>query len=278
MKYILFSLLLLITISSLASATFVQRGRGYTKPSSVIYWTDPNATFLLLRYWFDPTSTNSLGLVNDSASSFHGTLVSNPVWTIIGTDSAGRTEHAYTFNGSNSIQITTPGYTLDPWGNDWSWGCWVNVATSGNYGVMGRVSYQSPIYSGWYTYIRGLTVGSFYSASSRDYLTPQSTITTNTWVHIFTTTKHHTYIKLWTNGCFAASNSLEAQTGDCIPDTPFAVACEGDGESYSYNVHLYLNGMIDDVRVYGGTNLTSEAVSNLWWNTRKGNNSLESGY
>ena len=163
----------------------------------------------------------------------------------------GRYAQAAVFNGSSSY-IETP--SIIPT-NDYSLSCWVNfdsLAGSGSY----QLIYEAYKNTFWYLALYdGGKIATFNGTST--FNTTSDVISTGQWYHIVYTSSSTNGKNIYLNG----NSTPVATTSDTTGNSNISGSWEGFGKYH--NNTLYLDGKIDQVRIYS-TALDSDQVSQLY--------------
>ena len=267
MKKLLITLLLCSTCyaQQLPFTTSDGKWLGLYVPSAAS-WTDPNASALALRMWFDPSANK---LIDSSSKADTYSLVGSPSWETIGTNANARIKSAYNFTTTQymtgrvvAVNTAVTNVTVACWFKMRSYeSSYTTILTSGG---------LAPVAIG----INNFNTGPFFQFSGADYgiynnAGYASVIPTNVWHHmVYQWAKDGNYA-LWINTTNRALTKVGA-TNSWTQGAPF--------EINFYPSYHGIDGWISDIRVYTNYSFTQADVGNLYTNTFKPNGDIEVGY
>jgi hypothetical protein len=195
---------------------------------------------LVLYMPLDGTITEKSDLNNPLVTSIVGSGV------IPGTDRKGQTNGAYSFNGNGYISVQNN--QKIQLSNNLTISAWVKANQFKS--LMGIVSkYISPFSSG---YILRFWNSQFDNSEMRS----PNIYNTNTWYHVVATISSGNVKKLYVDGTFVGSGT-EGIVVQASSD-PIHI-----GNDYSDGTSRYMNGSIDEIRIYN-KELTATEVLNLY--------------
>lgn len=260
-------------------------GEGSTpEPSG---WDDQYSSVRVL--WFSTDATNGSGNWTDTGSTNVGT-VSGATRTIVGTNAeagpnADRVEIAYSFDGvddtitvnkSSDFDVTTDHPSM-------CWAFWVWPRTVGE-GGSGRIIDKAAASTGFLFYLSATSKFNAAWAGGSTLSTTNNAVTMSNWNHIAVVRGNfglgNTTVNdlgVWINGVLITNQADFGYNADA--NSTFTVGNGSGGTARTFD------GLIDDVRIYTNASFTvsdlssaSTAISNLYYNTRKPDNSNENGY
>jgi len=198
----------------------------------------------VVGYWDFDADSGSTSSTDKTANGNNGTMYSATTPTNLHT-SAGKFKNAASFDGVNDYVKVATG--LDTTGNTVSF--WFKQSASGNRGIVETVTTNTIQSSEPYLYVS--TVGGTLSTYANGGVPQYSTVSThnlNTWYHLVivrTATTENTYF----DGVLKVSNKT------------LSVAGTNQQLNLGIGYHGYLNGSIDDVRVYNRALSASEVLA-----------------
>ena len=230
----------------------------FANASTSPYWTSPDTA--LVRYDFE--TTNSTQTLDTSGNGLHASnvpsVVNGPVWFIAGTNSQGRIDYAYDFDGSDDafgtansslLQLTT-GVTVMAWVRPVSIGAFEKIVAKWRDSGSGS-AYVLQVNTGGEIHF-DLDTGGVTRLNAGT-----GKVTTGTWQHIVGTWDGST-MKIYKNGVEIASRS---ETNALSCDTSrLAVGCRWDP---SLGYRLFFDGDIDQVKVFD-YGVSSNGVYNFY--------------
>ncbi|MBI2514777.1 LamG domain-containing protein, partial [Candidatus Wolfebacteria bacterium] len=212
----------------------------------------------LVGYWTLEEGTGT-STADGSGSGNTGTLTNGPTWT------TGRIGKALSFDGSNDYVNMGDAGAVEGL-SAISFGAWVNlrnyVASGQGAGIVISKIYGAGGYGGnsfdisfGDTYL----TTDVYAAGSIDYANVGRTIVPlNSWTHIEVTWQSGSPLKLYVNGAQVASGSYSLSGTTHNVGSPLLV-----GAADSTSVYGFLDGLIDEVRIYNRA-LSASEVTDLY--------------
>lgn len=215
-------------------------------------WNDPNAS--ITRFTFEPTATNSYGLVIDSGAYLHHGTGVGWTWTIIGTNTvagvnAGRVEHGGSFDGIDD-EIKYPSSTGT---SDYSVVVWICPSSLPAHGTIWSERDASLNVRG-ISMLFGLLRFELIPGSLTGEISPS--VTTGVWQHIAVSCSNN-LAYCYTNGLLS---SVLPATNSWTPNTGSVAGCWGISQPYP--------GLVDDLTIYSKA-LTATEILAHYNNTAK---------
>lgn len=218
-------------------------GQSFTLRDAVQPWNPPVAAgggggTLVAQYKLNGDYTDAIGGNNGTATGTPGNV----------TGQDGQSNHAMSFNGSQSILARASGSTTYPF----SVTMWIKTTTAGTGSVGGLVNTNAYGIAGALGRSDGAISASIYSGSFYNCIST-SYITNNTWRFIACVFQSATVQKLYVDGTsegtYSVTSSLPTINGFCIAD---------NGQGWGT-----WTGSIDDVRLYNVA-LTAGEITTLY--------------
>jgi len=270
MRRALITLLLLMAIDALAQDIIwhTPRRRVRTVASAADpYWTDTNS---YVGLWEMETTNATQTLDTGLTASYHGSnfpnVATGPTWTIVGTNSEGRIEHGYTFNGSDGF-FNLPTNKVIYGTNAFTVGTWFKVV---NYPSTAYVLYSTrnnTTANGWTLNLEGFGGERTLILRNREggnsIVSPLYAFTSNTW-HFAVATHVSGAQKLYLDGVQIASSNV-VQTYTAGATTPRI------GASIYITPHYFFPGVLDHTFITEYV-LTSNSVFEVYQYTHPTNN------
>lgn len=260
----LITTLLLLAAPVLASDCIVQSVRAPVTHGGVVvvpdqYALDPSSNSLALRFWFDPTNTAA-----DSAST-NSFGIYGPAWATVGTNSFGRVEHGFSFDGTDDIMMpyTVP-HSTDLYGLYAITVCaWIKPSqqvTWANEAIYSTEKYLGSANLGFtFTYNQVQAVAVINGVTGTALLSAPGSCTSNAWHHVAFVHTNGSQV-LYVDGS-AVTNAANAWTWTRSSADP-SVLFPTVGAQYLGANRIYVfKGLIDDVRVYNRQLSAGEILS-----------------
>lgn len=260
----------------------------WVKASGFTPWTDPNEDLLVLRLWFDPTTTNSVGRINDSASTndfdVKPSVAAGGVWTIIGTNSDGRVEHAPDLDGSDDHYDRPDTAALDMGTRDFSVSWWFK--SPGPFAVLAMKAWDDSTVTGspgWLLMLGGGGLGRVRLMLADGGQGAALTVVTGDTTNLFDSTWHFSTVSLdrsgsaffYLDGAADGSGVISGESGSLSTTYPMIL---GNSFNKGGSRDRDWTGFFDDIRIHTNKVISLAEHADIYTNTMHPNGQIETGY